>query len=115
VVYVVAEQVRGDVYDLAVHPDSLSFCAVLCAYPASGVGACGAFCEVPFVFCESVVVVGVDDGVFFAGEGYSAEGVAVAEAAVEDSSGGTGVFEEGWDLYGQVYFNLPSPAFSVRT
>jgi len=39
--------------------------------------------KVPFVFCDSGVVFGVDDGVLAVGEGDSSEGVAVAQAAIE--------------------------------
>ncbi|MHC4498898.1 MAG: hypothetical protein ACYS21_07270 [Planctomycetota bacterium] len=48
-----------------------------------GVKGSAAPLGVPLVWAESVVVIGVNDGVFAAGEGDAAEGIAVAKSAVE--------------------------------
>jgi hypothetical protein len=81
---VVAEQAGRDADNLSVHPYSLSLLGVSQSNPASGIGGGRAYCKVPFVFGEAGVVLGVDDGVLAACEGYSPEGVAVAEAAIDE-------------------------------
>ena len=53
---------------------------------------------VPFVSAEAGVIVGVDDGVFALGEGYSAERVAVAEAAIEKQKPDDRLFEDLGDV-----------------
>jgi hypothetical protein len=40
--------------------------------------------RVPFVFAEAIIIVGVNDGEFALRQRYSPEGVAVANAAVEN-------------------------------
>ena len=79
----VAEQVFGDVNNLAVHPNFLSGVLGLEVLPTGGVRAGGAFGEEPFVFCEAGVVVGVDYGVFALRQWNAAKGIAVAQAAIE--------------------------------
>ena len=82
-IYVVNEHVVGDFEDLAVHLDDDSLAVFLEVGVADGVkGACASG-DMPFVFAERFVVVGVNYGVFGLGQAYAAEGIAEAEAAIE--------------------------------
>ena len=67
------------------------------------------FDDVPFVPAESPVIFGVNDGVFAFSEGYSSEGIAVADAAVEQQGPNEGGNEEGGDV--KSYFDECEPFF----
>jgi len=81
VVYVVNEEMVGDIDNLAVHSDGTLFFV----YGVPDLSLCvigeSALVGVPFVNAEAWVVFGVHDSVFTLGEWDSAEGVAEAEAA----------------------------------
>jgi len=77
----VALQAVGSFGHFAVHADYFSPFAEL--VPASdGVKLAVIFADVPFVFDEPVIVIGIDDGELALGQGYLPEGVAVAQPAV---------------------------------
>ncbi|MHC4666174.1 MAG: hypothetical protein ACYS9T_09495 [Planctomycetota bacterium] len=88
-VNMVDDEWRGDFYYAAVHVDG--------GRPAPSTDSGVAFCvegvavlgDVPSVFVKSVRIFGVDDGEFALSQGYSSEGVAVAEAAVRRMKGRT--------------------------
>lgn len=69
--------------DLAVHKDARPPAGMGVASASFGVGGVFASGDAPFVFREVSVIIGVDDGEFALREGYAAEGIAVAEAAVQ--------------------------------
>jgi len=50
--------------------------------PPDGVETSVHFCGIPFVFRQPPVIIGVNDGIFAPGEGDTAEGIAVADAAI---------------------------------
>ena len=64
------------------HPNVYSLSVFASSGVSAGVISVLATDGIPFVFGESVVIVGVDDGVFALGERDAAEGVAVANAAI---------------------------------
>ena len=92
-VYVVAEHVRRYVNNAAMHPYFFSVIFSGEALPSAGVRAGGAFAEVPFLLCEARVVFGVNDGEFALCQGYSAEGVAIADSTVQQQEGHECVFD----------------------
>ena len=71
------------------------------------------FGGVPFVVAKSSVIFGVDDGVFAPGEGYSEEGIAVADSAVEQQQPNEGRNEKGGDV--KSYFDECEPFFHCAT
>jgi hypothetical protein len=83
IVYVVDDQARRNIYYTAVHVDG--------GHPALSTDTGVAFCVegvavfgyVPFVLIQPVEVVGVDNGKFALSKSYSAESVAVANAAIQ--------------------------------
>ena len=81
---VVHVEVVRHVDDLAVHRYGQPFSELRRPLAPDGVVGAVAGAGVPFVFADSLVVVGVDDGVFASGEGDSAENVAVAELSVQE-------------------------------
>ncbi len=72
---------RGFKYG-AVHR-KVSFSNAIYSGPSSGVECPAVRIGVPLLFREAIVIIGVDDGELAPREWYSAEGVAVAEEAVE--------------------------------
>lgn len=83
IVYVIDDEAGRDFYYTAVHVDGWRL--VLSSDP--GVALCvegvSVFGDVPGVLVEAVVVLWVDDCVFALCEGYAAERIAVAEAAIK--------------------------------
>lgn len=69
---------------LGVHPDVSAWSAVCSGGVAAGVEGPSAAAGVPIIGGEARVVLGVNDGVFAAGEWNAAEGIAVAKPAVEE-------------------------------
>ncbi len=61
----------------------VSFSNAIYCGPSSGIKGPAVRIGVPFVFGETIIIIGVDDGELAPCERYSAEGVAVAEEAVE--------------------------------
>ena len=72
----------GRVENLAMHLDMLPLVFTQ-MNPPGGIIGVFALIHVPFVFAQSLVIFRVDDGVFSPGEWDAAEGVAVAEAAIQ--------------------------------
>ena len=66
-----------------VHPYYLSLCTFAALSPADSVEYPACSLDVPFVFIYSLVIFGVDDGVFALCEWNAAEGVAVADAPIQ--------------------------------
>lgn len=73
----------GWVENLAMHLDMLPLVFTQ-MNPPGGIKGVFALDHVPFVFAQAVVVFGVDDGVFALSEGDAAEGVAEADAAIQN-------------------------------
>jgi hypothetical protein len=96
-VNVVDDEGRGDFYYAAVHVDGRGFAPSAdsgVAFSVEGVAVPG---DVPAVFVQSVVIFGVDDGEFALSQGYSSEGVAEAEAAIEKQQEDQNFLQPGWD------------------
>ena len=72
---------RGFKYG-AVHR-KVSFSNAIYSCPSSGVECSAVRIGVPLLFGEAIIIIRVDDGELAPCEWYSAEGVAVAEEAVE--------------------------------
>jgi len=72
----------GRVENLAMHLNMLPLVFTQ-MNPPGGIKGVFALNHVPFVFIYSLVIFGVDDGVFALSERDAAEGVAVADAAIQ--------------------------------
>jgi hypothetical protein len=79
-VNMVNDHIRWRFYNLAVH---LYFSSLITDYYTPR-GIIGIFTlgSIPFVFAQSLVVFGIDDGVFALCQWDAAEGIAVADAAI---------------------------------
>jgi hypothetical protein len=79
-VYMVNEEVAGCVDNHAVHFGMDSLSIFECC--ADGIAGVSADVSVPFILVQLLEIFGINDGVFAAGQGYPAEGAAVANPAV---------------------------------
>jgi hypothetical protein len=71
----------GNLHDAPVHVNRSG--PLSCGGIALGVERMGIFRDVPIMFTEPLVIAGINDGVFSFRQGYPAEGVAVAQSAVQ--------------------------------
>ena len=67
-----------------------------------GVKGIAPFNNIPFVFAEPIVVVCIDNCVFSVCEGYSPEGIAVAQASVPQDGQDGQLFKPIWDFYNEL-------------
>jgi hypothetical protein len=65
-----------------VHADCFSPLAILAAACSDGVKLAVISADVPFVFAQPVIVIGIDDGKQALSQGYLPEGAAVVQPAV---------------------------------
>ena len=86
-IYVVYEHRSGDLENLAVHLNDDSLSTSVLAYISHGVKCAGAPDDVPFVFCEPVVILRIDYGVFALCQRYPAECVVVTQPAIPEHRG----------------------------
>jgi hypothetical protein len=94
---VVNEHILRDLAYAAVHGKA-ALAAVFDCNGADGVEVHAVADGVPFVFGEVMVIVGVHESVFALGERYAAEGVAVAQAAIDKHRQDGDFFKPVWDF-----------------
>ena len=104
---VVDENTIGYFQNLPVHPDDLAMCSIRNGPP--GIEGMFAGSSVPFVLAQSLVVFGVDDGVFALCEWYAAKRVAVADAAVEQDESHERPCQPVRNRYGKIEFDTQPP------
>ena len=94
-IYVVNHQTIRNLYYAAVHIDGRN--AAFSSDPgiAFGIEGVAVFGDVPFVGDKLIVIFRVNNGKFALGKGYAAEGVAIAEPAIEKDRCDTQPFELG--------------------
>mgnify|MGYP001124776718 CR=1 FL=1 len=78
----VNKHIVRDIYYPAVH-GNLTLFSGFGSYGSGGVEGSAYFDCTPFVFADAAVVVRVNNGVFSLGQWYSAEGVSIADAAIQ--------------------------------
>ncbi len=106
---VVNDEARGDFYYTAVH---VNWGRVFsCGGVALGVKSVAVLSNVPFVLTERFVIFGVNDCEFAFSQGYSAEGIAVAEAAIEKEQANARLLQPFW----YVESNSDAPASGEKS
>ena len=100
---VVNDAALGDFYDTAVHVNGGRVFS--CGGVALGVKCVAVFSDVPFVFTQRVVILGINDGKFALCKGYAAERIAVAEAATGEHSKDQYAFYRGRDGNYEINFS----------
>ena len=81
---VVNDAAGGDFYDTAVHVNG--GCVFSCGGVALGITSVAVLSDVPIVFAEHFIILGVNEGKLALCQGYAAERIAVAEAATSEHS-----------------------------
>ena len=106
---VVNDEAGRDFYDTAVH---VNWGRVFsCGGVAFGVKGVAVLSNVPFVFTQRFVIVGVNDGKFAFSQGYSAEGIAVANATIEKEQANARLLQPFW----YVESNSDAPASGEKS
>ncbi len=91
---VVNDVAGGDFYYTAVHVNGGGVFS--CGGVAFGVKGVAVLSNVPFAFTQRFEVVGVNDGKFALCQGYVAERIAVAEAAIQKKNKDQSLFQPAW-------------------
>ena len=82
IVYVVNDETSRGFHYLAMHRDADKLSAFSTSSIALGIKGIQGSVSTPLVLAEALIIVRVDDSELAPGEGYAAEGVAVANAAI---------------------------------
>ena len=93
---------RGDFYYTTVHVNGGGYFS--CGGVALGVKGAAVFGNVPFVFAEPFVIFGVNDGKHTLCQGYAAERIAVAEAAIGEHGKYQYAFDSSRDRNNEINF-----------
>jgi len=108
VIDVIDKHRRRDSENVVVHRKE-SFFAVGGFGSAGGVECPAIWNRVPFVLDKDPVIIGIDDGVFASCQGYSAEGVAVAQQPVQENRGDKDRLQPAWKPQCDVDLDLSPP------
>ncbi len=99
---VVNDAAGGDFYYTAVHVNGTRVFS--CGGIALGIKCVAVLSNVPSVFAERFVIIGVNDGKFALCQGYAAERITVAEAAKGEHSKDQYAFDMGRDRNDEINF-----------
>ena len=106
---VVNDEAGRDFYYTAMHVNGGRVFS--CGSVAFGVKSVAVLSNVPFVFTEPIVIFGVNDGKFALCQGYAAERIAVAEAAIEKEQANARLLQPFW----YVESNSDAPASGEKS